>query len=378
MWPVFAVTSQPPSAGRTVGPATDCRAWDSFVARQPAGDLLQSWAWSEAGKASGETWERVAAFEPDGSIGALAQYEVRRTLFGRSVLYAAHGPVWPRSAPDSGAALDSLLRGLKRIGRQQGAMSVTVDPRRAARVDLGPRHPEAVIDPTADMIDRGLHKMTLNIQLPTTRVVSLLDGGEALMATWDADVRRLVRRGRNEGVEVEVLGGDDAKGIRQLYDLLHTTGERSGFQPRPLCFIETLGREFQRGQGALLVLAHFQRRVIAGALTLRLRERAWYQVAGSIKERAIKHANGPYAVMARTMSELASSGVRTLDLAGVVERNDYRSDPAWEGLSAFKRGFGGEPVRHPGTFDLVVDPFWYTLRGWRRALVGLGRVRATR
>ena len=32
-----------------------------------------------------------------------------------------------------------------------------------------------------------------------------------------------------------------------------------------------------------------------------------------------------------------------------------------------KRTFGGLPLRHPGLFDLVTDPFWYRLRSvWER------------
>ena len=31
-------------------------------------------------------------------------------------------------------------------------------------------------------------------------------------------------------------------------------------------------------------------------------------------------------------------------------------DAAWEGFSLFKRRFMGTPLRHPGTFDLVIDP----------------------
>ena len=51
------------------------------------------------------------------------------------------------------------------------------------------------------------------------------------------------------------------------------------------------------------------------------------------------------------------------------ERDDPAATMAWEGFSLFKRRFGGRPVRHPGTFDLVVDPFWHVLRDARERVL---------
>jgi lipid II:glycine glycyltransferase (peptidoglycan interpeptide bridge formation enzyme) len=67
--------------------------------------------------------------------------------------------------------------------------------------------------------------------------------------------------------------------------------------------------------------------------------------------------------MGATMEALAADGVSTLDLWGVAESDD--APDGWSGFSAFKRRFGGTPLRHPGTFDLVIDRFWYTIRDLR-------------
>ncbi|HET7684918.1 MAG TPA: methicillin resistance protein, partial [Candidatus Limnocylindria bacterium] len=56
---------------------------------------------------------------------------------------------------------------------------------------------------------------------------------------------------------------------------------------------------------------------------------------------------------------------------GVVEADDETADPAWRGFSAFKRTFGGTPLRHPGTFDLVIDRWWDAIRELRSRARGL-------
>ena len=70
------------------------------------------------------------------------------------------------------------------------------------------------------------------------------------------------------------------------------------------------------------------------------------------------------------MRELAADGVRTFDLWGVVEPGDPEAEAEWAGFSGFKRQFGGQPLRHPGTFDLVIDPLFYRLRDLRERIRG--------
>jgi FemAB family. len=75
---------------------------------------------------------------------------------------------------------------------------------------------------------------------------------------------------------------------------------------------------------------------------------------------------------AKTFAQaLVVDGARSLDLWSVAEPGD--DAPAeWAGFSAFKRRFGGRPVRHVGTFDFVTDPFWYPVRDLRERLRGGG------
>jgi lipid II:glycine glycyltransferase (peptidoglycan interpeptide bridge formation enzyme) len=99
-------------------------------------------------------------------------------------------------------------------------------------------------------------------------------------------------------------------------------------------------------------------------VTLRVADRAFYLYGASSRDPALKNANAGYATMGATMEALAADGARTLDLWGVAESDDGAPD-SWSGFSAFKRRFGGTPVRHPGTFDLVIDRLWYTIRDLR-------------
>jgi lipid II:glycine glycyltransferase (peptidoglycan interpeptide bridge formation enzyme) len=341
---------------------SDRDAWDAFVAARPEADPLQAWAWGEANATAGERPTRVLATAAGGEIRGLAQLLVRPAGFGRTVVYAPHGPVWDRDAGDAGAVLDALADGIRGQTKAERAIVVKVDPRAAATPGPG--------DVAEWLVARGFHPARHDLQARTTRVLDLLDGGDELIASWDKDARNLVRRSAKEGVTTATHRTADASAIGAFHELLEVTSSRAGFRIRSTTFLRTLAEELARTDGWFLTIASLGERPIAGAIALRAGDRAIYAYGASLREPELKHANGAYAALAATMRALAENGVRTLDLWGVVEPGDPEADAEWAGFSAFKRQFGGEQLLHPGTFDLVIDPLFYRLRDLRERLRG--------
>ena len=340
-----------------IASADDRQAWDAFVALRPEADPLQSWAWGEANATAGERPVRLLATGDGGSVRGVAQLLVRSAGFGRSVVYIPHGPVWERDAPDAGDLLGRLVGEVQDRAKAERAIVVKVDPRGPAAID----------EPFRAL---GFRDARHDLQAPTTRIVDLLDGGDELMATWDKDARNLVRRSAKEGVTTTTDRTGDADAIAAFHGLLETTSSRAGFRIRSATFLATLARELVTSGGWFLTLASLRGRPIAGAVALRTGDRAIYAYGASLREPELKHANGAYAALSATMRALAEDGVHTLDLWGVVEPGDPDADAEWAGFSAFKRQFGGDALRHPGTFDLVVDPLFYRLRDLRERLRG--------
>src|SRR5262245_42900977 len=82
----------------------DRHAWDALLADVPTADPLQSWAWAEAGRASGERWDRLIAVETDGRPAAAVQWQLVSPVLGHPLAYAPHGPVWRRGEDGSATA----------------------------------------------------------------------------------------------------------------------------------------------------------------------------------------------------------------------------------------------------------------------------------
>jgi lipid II:glycine glycyltransferase (peptidoglycan interpeptide bridge formation enzyme) len=349
-------------AGARVRRATDADrpAWDALVSARPEGDLLQSWAWGECQRLAGEAPLRLVAQGSDGSLRGVAQALLRPIGLGRSVAYVPHGPVWEREAADATQLLGAILDGLREEAGAARAIVVKVDP----RAELGEAH----------QIGEQLRRYGLvrsdDLQAPTTRIVDLLDGADQLRATWDKNARNLARRAEREGVRVTVDRGVDEAHLSTLHQLLTVTGERGDFRVRSPEFLACLAGEMAQRDGWYLALAWSDDAPIAAMVTPRLGDRAYYLYGASLRDERYKHKNGAYAVMSTLQSTLAGDGVRTLDLWGVVEPGDESADPTWSGFSAFKRKFGGTPLRHPGLHDLIVDRLWYRLREARASIRG--------
>ena len=110
----------------------DRAGWTAFVASRPEGDILQSWAWGEAGAGEpGERWRRLVVVDAGDHVRGVAQVLDRRTTFGRTVLYVPHGPLWDRDADDAAEVLAHLVTGLKTHARARRGIVLKLDPRPA-------------------------------------------------------------------------------------------------------------------------------------------------------------------------------------------------------------------------------------------------------
>jgi lipid II:glycine glycyltransferase (peptidoglycan interpeptide bridge formation enzyme) len=333
---------------------TDRQAWDVLLAEVPTADPLQSWSWSEAGVATGERWDRLIATDADGRPVAAVQWQLVSPVLGHPLAYAPHGPVWRRDDPGAASgALPALVAGMRREADAARASAILVDPRRGSPGTADP-------DPLVALGQLGFAGTPRHVQMPSTRVLGLGGGVSAAREGWDKDTRNLVRRAAREGVEVGCGPADEAA-VEALHGLMQAVGSRGSFAPRSRAFLAAYGRS--SGDRAFACLGRWQGRVIAGALVGLVGDRAYYQFAGSLREPELRHANAAYAVMDSVIGACVERGARSLDLCGVNERDDPDADPRWEGLSSFKRGFGGEPVRHPPVCTMLLRPGIERVRG---------------
>ncbi len=339
----------------------DRAGWNAFLASRPEGDVLQSWAWGLAGAGEpNERWSRLLVVDGGGHVRGVAQILDRATLLGRSVLYVPHGPVWDRDAADAAEVLARLLTGLKAHARSRRGVTLKLDPRGTGDAAADAAFGRA-LRTTAQSAVHDLHA-------PSTRLVDLTAGDDPL-AAWTSEARAQARRAERAGTTVVLDRRGDEVMLDTFHELLAAT-ERAPAAVRSRGFLSRLARSLAASDDWFMAIAQHEGRPLAGAIAPRCGDRAYYLYAASAGAPALDAGSGPYAVMAALQRALREAGTASLDLWGVHEWDDAGANPSADGSHAFKRAFGGTVLRHPGTFDIVIDPSASRIRHLRERLSG--------
>jgi lipid II:glycine glycyltransferase (peptidoglycan interpeptide bridge formation enzyme) len=298
-----------------IRPAVDADAasWDAHLARTASGDFLHDWGWAQVAALDGQPQRRFVA-EEDGEVVAIAAAQVRPLPLRRTFWYVPHGPV----------------------------------------LDYG--------DPRAALFARWRHAPA-TLQVKQTRLVEL-DADDALLASFDKDTRYAIRRAGREGVTVEIVEDPtDETAIDRLHALVLETQQRAGFPRPPLERYRRAWHALAAGGRAAIFEARHDGELLASGMLVVEGDRSFYLFAGSRREAPGETKRYPsYLLQWEMMRSARDRGARIHDLWGIAPQGAGPEHP-WYGVGLFKKGFGGRQVAWAGTWDIVVDPAVYRLRG---------------
>ena len=340
----------------------DAAAWQALVEAVPSGDVLHDWSWADVAAFDGEPQRRFV-LEEDGAIVVVCAAQVRRTSLGRSFWYVPRGPVLDYDHPRAAERLERLIRGLHAAAARDGAIAVRIEP----RVEHG--------SAAAALFDgAGLRRVTATLQTPDTRLVDLLPDDDALLATFDKDTRYAIRRSEREGVETSVSHDpDDDEALRELHAIVTETLERAEYRLPSVERYRLAWRGLAAAGRARIIRARYRGRLESASLLVVEGDRSIYLYSGSIREaKGEPKRFASYAAQWRMMRTAREMGARVHDLWGVAPL-EAGPDHPWYGYSLFKKGFGGRFISWAGSWDLVVDPVVYQLRGAASGLRGFIR-----
>ncbi len=311
--------------------------WDRFTAAHPYGSLLQSSLW--AALKAGFGWRKeVVRWEEAGQLLAGAQLLYRAKWGVLRLAYVPRGPVVDWSDE---AAVEPLLREVRRAARRRLALWVWIEPQaedcpalRALLRNLGWRERKHAVQP------------------PRTILVPLEGTEETLLARMKQKTRYNIRLAMRKGVRVREGGLDD---LPIFLALMEETGRRDGFSIRPPAYYRRFAELFIPRHAALL-LAEVEGEVVAGIIVAAWGRMAYYLYGAS----SARHRNRmpTYLLQWEAMRWARARGCTVYDLWGIPDEDEAtleaefreRRDGLW-GVYRFKRGFGGRVVRYVGLWE---------------------------
>lgn len=338
--------------------------WAAFVARHPAGNLLQQEGWARLKAAFGWEDSRVAVIGLGGDgpptilAGALL---LTRRRYGLAACYTPRGPLLSGEP----AVDELLLSGLRRMARRRRAVFLRLEP------------PLLEIAPEADTLHSWLLCQGLRacepIQPRSTVQLDLMRPEEALFAGFSKGHRADIRRAERQGVTVRVGGQPDLAAFHQM---MTATGARAAFGIHAEAYYQQAWALFQ--PRSRLLLAELGGELVAAHMVFAGPRHGLYLYGGAI-EAGLK-AGANHLLQWAAIRWARELGCASYDFWGIpdalgqaasctdeAERAAFeaeaQSDPLI-GVYRFKKGFGGAVARYLPAYDEVLLPPLYAL--WRR------------
>lgn len=337
--------------------------WDDFVEHHAGGHLLQTTDWGELKNKFG--WTPALASAPGvsgltGQNGQTADFGVAQLLLRRfppplgRLAYAPRGPVTNWENP---AAVSAIQNNMLALARARRAFALVIEP-------------ELLDTPANAQLLRGLGCQPLDwtIQPRRTIWVDLRGEEEQILARMKSKTRYNINLARRKGVTVRVAAADE---VTAFYDIMQATSDRNEFGIHPLAYYREFLRLFDKTSA--LLLAEYQNQPLAGLIVAQCSGRATYLYGAS--GNAHRDLMPAYLLQWHAMQWARARACHTYDLWGVPDENedvlerdfDKRNDGLW-GVYRFKRGFGGQVVRHTGAWVKVISPIrWMGFRLAKRA-----------
>lgn len=304
--------------------------WDAFVLKHGprSGLFLQSWNWGEFQKDSGEKVDRVV-WMVNGDLQAVAQV-IHKTIsrFG-SYTYIPRGPIYKEHELISVSDLS------------QNDLFVRTEPVLAGFAQDLPEH--AI--------------KTHDLQPAHTLITDLSQTEEQLLSGMHEKTRYNIRLAEKKGVQIEI----GAASIDDVWHVFEMTSSRDEFRLH--------GKEYYRKMiesgVAFLAIAKQEDDILAANIMMDFGGVRTYLHGASSNVK--RNFMGPYLLHWELMKNAKANGIQSYDWWGVAPVDALSTHP-WAGISRFKRGFGGEEVEYPGTFDLVLHPIKYRFYQFIRRL----------
>ncbi|MBI2033122.1 MAG: peptidoglycan bridge formation glycyltransferase FemA/FemB family protein [Candidatus Levybacteria bacterium] len=318
---------------------TDKNTWENFLLSEkvPTHPFFQSWSWGQVQKALGHEIHRFGFYKKKDLLGVCLAVVVRARR--GCYLHLRHGPL----LSDFPNQFDSFLSQITPIAKRLRVDFIRLSPQ------LEPDEVSIALLKKHGLRNAPVHNMDAENSL----VLDVTESDETLFSNMRKSTRYLVRKAKNMPIEItKTVSDPDLSAFLNLYRI---TSKRHKFVPHRGMKEELA--IFGADNQALLFLAKYEKKIIAGALVIFYGKQAVYHHAAS--DDIYRDIPAPYLLQWEIIQEAKRRGMSEYNFWGVVPENKPKHP--WQGLTMFKTGFGGKRVNYIHAQDLPLSTsYWKT------------------
>jgi len=187
---------------------------------------------------------------------------------------------------------------------------------------------------------------------------------EELLAEMHEKTRYSIRLSERKGISAEIITEDFEKYFEIFYELMTETAKRNCFSLHQKSYYRNIFQNLSKIENTYLSIARYGQKVLVIDLIIVFSGIANYIFGGSSSEE--RNRMPTYLAHWEAICYAKQINCNYYNFGGISTRE--KSYKGWDGLTIFKKKFGGKEVEHSDFFDVVVSPFWYNLYNLRKRL----------
>lgn len=282
--------------------------------------------------------ERIGLFDSKTLVGVCQIIDIKAKR--GHYLHLRHGPVFSQSTNNY---FDTLLDHIKQIAKEKGAAFVRISPYISS--DDVQKH----FFKSRGFLNAPIHRMDGEV----CWVLDITKSENELLTGMRKTHRYLIKKG--QGMEIKIVQTKKVSDIEKFLPLYKDLSVRKHFVPHK--GVREEFATFSKVNQEVLYLAHYNNKIISGAIIAFLPTMAIYRHSAS--DNAYRNIPASYLIQWEAIKEAKKRGIPLYNFWGIADQND-KNHP-WAGLTLFKTGFGGRQLEFIHAMDFPLSPlYWKT------------------
>ena len=302
---------------------------------------LQTWQWGEFRKKTGVKVERIGFFENGELKKALQVTFHKLPKVDYTVGY------YPRGFQPN----EDQISALKQLGQKHKALFVKMEPNTVVKVENKANFKQLAKFLVEQGCEPGRPLFTKH-----TFQLDLTPSEDELFSNLKSKTRYNVRLASKKGVQV--VEDSSSQGLQVYLDILQETIDRQGFYAHDTNYFLKMWEQLHDGDMMKIFHAVYDNQTLASWIIFKLHDTLYYPYGASRNlHRDVMASN---LLMWEVILYGKREGCKTFDMWGALGPKAGKNHP-WYGFHRFKRGYGGDLMRFIGTYDLVLEPIFYSI-----------------
>jgi len=307
----------------------DQKRWDAIV-NHP----LQSWAWGNFRAAMDVKVVRLGEYEHNSLVTGCQITFHKIPKLPYTIGYIPKGP------PPS----EQMLLEMIKLGKKNKSISIQIEPDMLA---------EESLDASCQQLLQPAHHPLFTKH---TFVLDLSKTENELLESFHSKTRYNIRVAQKHGVIISEDSSDNA--FAAYLALSRETTKRQKFYAHNSTYHKTMWKILKEAGIAHLFTATFQKEILSAWIIFVWKDTIYYPYGAS--SRSHREVMAPNLMLWEIARWAKKQGLFYFDLWGAMGPNPDVNDP-WYGFHRFKEGYRPNPVEFIGSFDLIINPFLYSL-----------------